>query len=156
MGLTHFKGIVPLRDWHWFLQAAVGFRHIIHTSHAGISYANISQSSKQQAIARLYLHQHYLITVNTNVAIQAIPRLFHILISFVHVGHISMLTNRACHAPLTVNDYRRFRNISPSVSKPDVVSRVSGRNNLTSYFINTYIFITNTTFNPWFCLRYAL
>ena len=37
-----------LGDWDSILQAAIGFRHIVHTSHAKIIYTNIRQSSKQQ------------------------------------------------------------------------------------------------------------
>ena len=54
------------------------------------------------------------------------PSLFHILVSFLHVGHISMLTNRPCHRPWTVNEFRRFRSLSSPVSKPSVVSGESG------------------------------
>ena len=37
-----------LGDWHWILQAPIGSRQIIHTTHAVILYANIQQSQKQQ------------------------------------------------------------------------------------------------------------
>ena len=37
-----------LGDWHWILQAPIGFRQIKHTSHAAILYANNRQSPKQQ------------------------------------------------------------------------------------------------------------
>ena len=37
-----------LGDWHWILQAPIGFRQIIPTSHAAILYANNWQSPKQQ------------------------------------------------------------------------------------------------------------
>ena len=37
-----------LGDWHWILQAPIGFRQIIPTSHAAILYANNRQSPKQQ------------------------------------------------------------------------------------------------------------
>ena len=37
-----------LSDWHWILQALIGFRQIMHTSHAAILYGNIPQSQKQQ------------------------------------------------------------------------------------------------------------
>ena len=37
-----------LGNWHWILQAATGFRHIICASHVEILYANINQSPKQQ------------------------------------------------------------------------------------------------------------
>ena len=37
-----------LDNLHWILQATSGFRHIIHTSHAEILYANIRQSPKQE------------------------------------------------------------------------------------------------------------
>ena len=37
-----------LNNWHWILQAATGFRHIICASHVEILYANINQSPKQQ------------------------------------------------------------------------------------------------------------
>ena len=36
-----------LGNWHWILQAAIGFRHIINTSLVEILYANIDQSPKQ-------------------------------------------------------------------------------------------------------------
>ena len=36
-----------LGDWQWILQAPIGFRQIIPTSHA-ILYANNRQSPKQQ------------------------------------------------------------------------------------------------------------
>ena len=37
-----------LGDWHWILQAPIGFRQIIPTSHAAILYANNRQSPTQQ------------------------------------------------------------------------------------------------------------
>ena len=37
-----------LGDWHWILQAAIGFRPIIYTSHVEILYADIRQLPKQQ------------------------------------------------------------------------------------------------------------
>ena len=37
-----------LGDWHWILQAVIGFRPIIYTSHVEILYTNIRQSPKQQ------------------------------------------------------------------------------------------------------------
>ena len=37
-----------LGDWHWILQAPIGFRQIIPTPHAAILYANSRQSPKQQ------------------------------------------------------------------------------------------------------------
>ena len=37
-----------LGNWHWILQAVIGFRHIIYASHAEMLYANINQSPKQQ------------------------------------------------------------------------------------------------------------
>ena len=37
-----------LGNWHWILQAAIGFRHIIYASLVEILYANIDQSPKQQ------------------------------------------------------------------------------------------------------------
>ena len=37
-----------LGNWHWILQAAIGLRYIIYTSHVEILYANINQSLKQQ------------------------------------------------------------------------------------------------------------
>ena len=37
-----------LGNWHWILQAAIGFRHVIYTSLVEILYANIDQSPKQQ------------------------------------------------------------------------------------------------------------
>ena len=37
-----------LSDWHWILQAAIGFRPILYASHVEILYANIRQSPKQQ------------------------------------------------------------------------------------------------------------
>ena len=37
-----------LSDWHWILQAVIGFRPIIYTSHVKILYTNIRQSPKQQ------------------------------------------------------------------------------------------------------------
>ena len=37
-----------LGNWHWILQVAIGFRHIIYALHAEILYANINQSPKQQ------------------------------------------------------------------------------------------------------------
>ena len=37
-----------LGNWHWILQAAIGFRHVIYASRVEISYANIDQSPKQQ------------------------------------------------------------------------------------------------------------
>ena len=36
------------RNWHWILQAAIGFRHVIYASLVEILYANIDQSPKQQ------------------------------------------------------------------------------------------------------------
>ena len=33
-----------LGNWHWILQAAIGFRHIIYTSIVEIIYANNDQS----------------------------------------------------------------------------------------------------------------
>ena len=37
-----------LGNWHWILQAVIGFRHIIYASLVEILYANIDQSPKQQ------------------------------------------------------------------------------------------------------------
>ena len=38
-----------LSDWHWILQAAISFRHIVYALHfVEILYANIHQSPKQQ------------------------------------------------------------------------------------------------------------
>ena len=37
-----------LDDWHWILQAPIGFSQFIHTSHDAIFYANVRQSQKQQ------------------------------------------------------------------------------------------------------------
>ena len=37
-----------LGNWHWILQAAISFRHIMYASHVEILYANINQSPKQQ------------------------------------------------------------------------------------------------------------
>ena len=37
-----------LCNWHWILQAAIGFRHIVYASHVEILFANINQSLKQQ------------------------------------------------------------------------------------------------------------
>ena len=37
-----------LGDWHWILQAAIGFRPIIYAWHFEVLYANIRQSPKQQ------------------------------------------------------------------------------------------------------------
>ena len=37
-----------LSNWHWILQAAIGFRHVIYASLVEILYANIDQSPKQQ------------------------------------------------------------------------------------------------------------
>ena len=37
-----------LGNWHWILQAAISFRHIIYASPVEILYANINQSPKQQ------------------------------------------------------------------------------------------------------------
>ena len=37
-----------LGNWHWILQAAIGFRHVIYASLVEILYANIDQSPKQQ------------------------------------------------------------------------------------------------------------
>ena len=37
-----------LSNWHWILQPAIGFRHIIYASHVEILYGNIDQSPKQQ------------------------------------------------------------------------------------------------------------
>ena len=37
-----------LDDWHWILQAPIGFRQLIHTSDDAILYANIRHSDKQQ------------------------------------------------------------------------------------------------------------
>ena len=39
---------LQLGNWHWILQAAIGFRHIIYASLVEILYANIDQSPKQQ------------------------------------------------------------------------------------------------------------
>ena len=48
---------------------------------------------------------------------------FTSLTSFMHVGSISMVTNRPCHGPWTVNASRRFH----SVSSPNVVSWLLSR-----------------------------
>ena len=37
-----------LGNWHWILQAVIGFRHVIYASLVVILYANTDQSSKQQ------------------------------------------------------------------------------------------------------------
>ena len=37
-----------LGNWHWILQAAIGFRHVIYASLVEILYANTDQSPKQQ------------------------------------------------------------------------------------------------------------
>ena len=37
-----------LSDWHWILQAVVGFHPIIYTSHVEIVHNKIRQSPKQQ------------------------------------------------------------------------------------------------------------
>ena len=72
--------------------------------------------------------------------------------SFVHVGSISMFTNRPCLGLWTVNVSRRYH----SVSSPNVVSGVLGRKYWYQLFIATiilhkhYIFMANTTFNRWF------
>ena len=36
-----------LGNWHWILQAAIGFHHIIYVSLVEILYVNIDQSPKQ-------------------------------------------------------------------------------------------------------------
>ena len=78
--------------------------------------------------SRLRLHQCYFSAINTCIT-HGITNLFHILTSFMHVGPISMLTNRSRHGTWNVNESRKFRNVS---------------------------YPAKTTFNPWFCLRYAL
>ena len=55
------------------------------------------------------------------------------LTSFVHVGSISMFTNRPCLGLWTVNASRRFH----SVSSPNVVSGVLGRKHWYQLFIAT-------------------
>ena len=65
--------------------------------------------------------------VNTCVT-HGIPSLFHVLTNFVHVGPISMFTNRPCHGPWIVIESRGFRCVSFPVSQPNVVAGVSGRN----------------------------
>ena len=49
--------------------------------------------------------------VNTCVR-HRIPSLLHILNGFVHVGSITMLTNRPCHGRWTMNTSRRFHSVS--------------------------------------------
>ena len=51
-----------LGDWHWILQAPIGSRQIIHTSHAVILYANIRQSQttvKQRPLAIIWFVLHW-------------------------------------------------------------------------------------------------
>ena len=124
-------------DWHWVLQAAIGFRPIICASHIDILYANIRQSPKHHKTASISL---YFVPIATwdilhqrnfwrgkrhehKLCHHGIPcSLFHILTSFVHVGPIGRLTNRPCHGPWNVIASRRFC----SVSSSNVVSGVSG------------------------------
>ena len=70
-----------------------------------------------------------------------IPSLFHILTKL-----CAYRRGRVKGREL-VKECRRFRSSSP------VSSRYSGRNNPASYFINAYIYMTNTVFNR--CLRYV-
>ena len=72
-----------------------------------------------------------------------IPSLFHIL-----TKPCAYRRGRVMSREL-VEECRRIRRSSP------VSSRYSGRNKPASYFINAYIYMTNTVFNRWLCLRYV-
>ena len=44
-----------LGNWHWILQAAIGFLHIIYASHVEILYANINhRNNSKTALISLY------------------------------------------------------------------------------------------------------
>ena len=45
-----------LGNWHWILQAAIGFCHIIHASHVEIWYANINQPPNNSKTAPISLY----------------------------------------------------------------------------------------------------
>ena len=84
-----------LGDWQWILQAAVGFRQIISTSHTDISYFNIGnhRNNCKRAFISLYLFSShtlrsalFLVRLSTHMS----PSLFHILTSFVRTSPITM------------------------------------------------------------------
>ena len=95
-----------LGDWQWILQAAVGFRQIIRTSHTDILYYNIGnyRNNCKTAFILLYLfrsHTLWSAPFLARLSTHASPSLFHILASFVRTSPITMLTNRPCHGPWT-------------------------------------------------------
>ena len=45
-----------LGNWHWILQAAIGFSHIRYVSHVEILYANINQSPNNSKTAPISLY----------------------------------------------------------------------------------------------------
>ena len=120
-----------LGNWHWILQAAIGFRHIVYASHVKILYANINHRNKTVQQFECQTEEACFIVI---LAIQD-TRLFHILTSFVYVCPLDMPRTQCgtmppricsppvpCHGPWTVNASRFC-----SVSSPNVVSGVSGR-----------------------------
>ena len=109
-------------DWRWILQA-VDFRQTICTLQVEILYANVRQSPKQhsaitetrnnqrsfvfisfefqQRIAQASFASAIFSSAVTTRVTHGIPSLFHILTSLVHIGPLSLLTNRPCHGPWT-------------------------------------------------------
>ena len=93
-----------LGDLRWILQAAVGFRQIIRTSHTDILYYSIGNHRNNCKTAFICLYSFgshtlrsalFLAQLSTRVS----PSLFHILTSFVCTSPITMPTNRWCHGP---------------------------------------------------------
>ena len=93
-----------LGNSQWILQASVGFRKIIRTSHTNILYYNIGNhwNNCKTAFICLYLfgpHTLRSVLFLARLSTHASPSLFHILTSFVRTSPITMLTNRLCHGP---------------------------------------------------------
>ena len=93
-----------LGDWQWILQAAVGFRQIILTSHTDILYNNIGNHRNNCTTAFICL---YLFVSHTPISPLFLARLsthaslnlLHILTSFVRTSPITLFFNRLCHGP---------------------------------------------------------
>ena len=106
-----------------FYMATCGnHRNNSRTALISLFFKRLSTPGKPGFAAALFLvrlttaSQHHVVT-------RGIRSLFHILTTnFVHVGPISMLTNRPWHGLWTANESGRFRSISFTVSKPNVVS----------------------------------
>ena len=56
--------------WHWILQAARLFRHIIHTSHAEILHANIRQIKRQNNSKTAPISQYFIWRPPVSLAFQ--------------------------------------------------------------------------------------